>query len=107
MSVNRGGGEDLQFIPVGEEAANGPVFYSPGDTATHDSQDFTVVWQNDTVVGTLNSTVRFEAFLPPPSGMAAIPAPAFSPAGRAALTAAILGVAGWSFARRRLESRRS
>ena len=51
---------------------------------------------NDTIVGTLNSTIRLEAFLPPTSGMAAIPAPAFSPTGRAALTAAILGAAGWS-----------
>ena len=54
-------------------------------------------WLNQTTAGTLNSTIRLEAFLPPPSGMAAIPAPAFSPAGRAALTAAILGGAGWSF----------
>ena len=70
-----------------EEGPSRPVTSASGGNP---STTLGARWLNATVVSTLNSTVRLEAFRPPTSGMAAIPAPAFSPAGRAVLTAAIL-----------------
>jgi len=85
----------------------GPVFYIPGDDVAYvasSNQQFEIQseWFNDTVSGTLNTTIRLEAVLPPSASFAAFPAPAFTPFGRALLVAAILGGAGWTLVRRRV-----
>jgi len=75
----------------------GPDFYISGDDVAYDAGNTSDPlflgggWKNDTVSGTLNGTIRLDAFLPPSASLAAFPAPAVSPFGRALLVAAILG----------------
>ncbi len=107
-NIVRQGHSTIGFQLAGSEpdGSFGPEFYIPGDdvafVANFDEFRFMGEWENDTVSGTLNATVRLEAFLPPSASMAGFPAPAFSPFGRALLVAAILGGAGWTLVRRRV-----
>jgi len=100
--------DSIGFQLAGSEpdGSFGPEFYIPGDdvafVVNFDEFNLRGTWDNDTVSGTLDATIRLEAFLPPSASFAAFPAPAFSPFGRALLVAAILGGAGLTLVRRRV-----
>ena len=73
--------------------------YIAGDSVTPSFNTLTAQYENPGQSGVLDMTIRFEAFLP--GTTVAFNAPTFTPWGRAGLTAALIGIAGVTFARSR------